>query len=176
MSNKRSGKFYRKNEAEVMKSLGLKPTINSGSTWIEKEDGQSEEIICQLKSTDAQSIRIVKKDIDTLIYNSLVVHKLPVFAIQFLSTNEVFLLVRPEDIYEVSQSLKRDKPMKSSTNYLGIDSRPERPLRADDNLIDLSDSDNEDVPKRIIKSGGSARKVLEKERENKYKKKVRKAT
>ena len=28
---KRSGKFYRKNEAEVMKALGLKPTKNSGS-------------------------------------------------------------------------------------------------------------------------------------------------
>lgn len=177
MSNKRSGKFYRKNEAEVMESLGLKPTKNSGSGWIEKEDGQSEEIICQLKSTDAQSIRINKADIDTLIYNSLVVHKLPVFAIQFLSTNEVFLLVRPEDISEVSQSLKRDRPMKSSTNYLGIDSRPERPLRADDNLSDIIDIENEsDVPKRIIKSGGSTRKVLEKERENKYKRKVRKAT
>lgn len=50
---KRSGKFYRKNEAEVMESLGLKPTKNSGSGWVEKEDGQSDEIICQLKSTDA---------------------------------------------------------------------------------------------------------------------------
>ena len=39
MNNKRTGKFYRKNEAEVMKSLGLIPTKNSGSGWIEKEDG-----------------------------------------------------------------------------------------------------------------------------------------
>lgn len=31
---KRSGKFYRKNEQEVMKSLGLNPTPNSGSGWI----------------------------------------------------------------------------------------------------------------------------------------------
>lgn len=30
----RSGKFYRRNEAEVMKSLGLRPTKNSGSGWI----------------------------------------------------------------------------------------------------------------------------------------------
>lgn len=30
MNNKRTGKFYRKNEAEVMKSLGLVPTKNSG--------------------------------------------------------------------------------------------------------------------------------------------------
>lgn len=163
---KRTGKFYRKNEAEVMEQLGLKPTINSGSGWIEKEDGQSEDIICQLKSTDADSIRIAKKDIDTLIYNSLVVHKLPVFAIQFLKTNEVFLLVRPEDIIQVSQSLKGDKPMKSSNEFLGLEDRHDRPLGEDDNI----------PPKRIIKSGGSARKVLEKEREEKYKKKVRKAT
>lgn len=31
---KRSTKFYRRNEAEVMKSLGLKPTKNSGSGWV----------------------------------------------------------------------------------------------------------------------------------------------
>lgn len=166
---KRTGKFYRKNEAEIMESLGLKPTVNSGSGWIEKEDGQSEEVICQLKSTDANSIRIVKKDIDTLIYNSMVVHKLPVFAIQFLSTNEVFLLVRPEDIIQVSQYIKGDKPMKSSNEFLGIEDRHDRPLEADDM--------DEVIPKKkIIKSGGSARKVLEKEREEKYKKKVRKAT
>ena len=30
MNNKRSFKFYRQNEAEVMESLGLKPTKNSG--------------------------------------------------------------------------------------------------------------------------------------------------
>lgn len=162
---KRSGKFYRKNEAEVMESLGLKPTINSGSTWIEKEDGQSEDIICQLKSTDANSIRIVKKDIDTLIYNSMVVHKLPIFAIQFLNTNEVFLLVRPEDIIQVSKSLNGERIDKSSTQFLGIEDGPTGPLEADNN-----------IPKRMIKSGGSARKVLEKEREQKYKKKIKKAT
>lgn len=31
---KRTGKFYRENEKEVMLSLGLKPTKNSGSGWI----------------------------------------------------------------------------------------------------------------------------------------------
>ena len=63
---KRSGKFYRKNEKEVMESLGLKPTYNSGSGWVEKEDGQNEDVICQLKSTDAQSIKINQKDIRIL--------------------------------------------------------------------------------------------------------------
>lgn len=167
---KRSGKFYRKNEAEVMESLGLKPTINSGSTWIEKEDGQSEDIICQLKSTDANSIRIVKKDIDTLIYNSMVVHKIPIFAIQFLSTNEVFLLVRPEDIKQVSSYLKGERIDKSSTDFLGIEYGHDRPL------VDDTENTSDNPKRKIIKSGGSARKVLEKERQEKYKKKVRKAT
>ena len=61
--------FYRKNEAEVMKSLGLEPTKNSGSGWIEKEDGQNDFIICQLKSTDAQSIKVNQKDIRILEKN-----------------------------------------------------------------------------------------------------------
>ena len=58
----RSFKFYRKNEEEVMGALGLKPTKNSGSGWIEKEDGQNDYLICQLKSTDAQSIKVNQKD------------------------------------------------------------------------------------------------------------------
>lgn len=31
---KRSTKFYRKNEAEVMHRLGINPTINSGGDYI----------------------------------------------------------------------------------------------------------------------------------------------
>lgn len=100
---KRSGKFYRRNESEIMIELGLKPTKNSGSGWIEKEDGQNEKIICQLKSTDANSIKINKQDIDTLLYNANVSHKIPVFAINFLSTNETYLVIRPEDLEMVNK-------------------------------------------------------------------------
>ena len=63
---KRSTKFYRKNEAEVMQQLGLKPTKNSGAGWIEKEDGQNDYIIAQLKSTDANSIKVNLRDIEIL--------------------------------------------------------------------------------------------------------------
>ena len=38
---KRSGRFYRRNEAEVMKQLGLEPTPNSGSGWIVKENDEA---------------------------------------------------------------------------------------------------------------------------------------
>jgi len=98
---KRSTKFYRKNEEEVMKALGLKPTKNSGAGWVEKEDGQNDFLIAQLKSTDADSIRIALKDIGTLEYNAATAHKVPVFVIQFLKTNDVMLLVRPTDIKQV---------------------------------------------------------------------------
>jgi hypothetical protein len=103
---KRSFKFYRQNEAEVMESLGLKPTKNSGSGWIEKEDGQNDYVICQLKSTDAQSIKVSQKDIRMLEKNAGVEHKIPVFAIQFLNTGEVWLMCKPEDIFGVNEYLK----------------------------------------------------------------------
>ena len=103
MNQPRSFKFYRKNEEEVMESLGLKPTKNSGSGWIEKEDGQNDYVICQLKSTDAQSIKVNQKDIRVLEKNARVEHKLPLFAIQFLNTGEVWLMAKPEDFTSVAQ-------------------------------------------------------------------------
>ena len=117
---KRSGKFYRKNEADVMRSLGLKPTKNSGSGWIEKEDGQNDYIICQLKSTDAASIKVNQKDIRILEYNASVASKLPVFAIQFLNTNEVWLMMKPEDVTNVAQYIETGECDKQE-NMFGIE-------------------------------------------------------
>lgn len=161
MAIKRSGRFYRRNEAEVMKSLGLKPTPNSGSGWIAKEDGQSENVICQLKSTDAESIRIHKKDLDKLSYNAVVAHKLPVFAIQFLQSNEVYLLVKPDMLCEVAQYIKTGEYINTNT-FIGIDL-----------------SEHEDIvakPKRIIKSSSKARKQFNEENEKRFKKEKRSAT
>lgn len=106
---KRSGKFYRKNEREVMEDLGLKPTYNSGSGWIEKEDGTNDYVLCQLKSTDAQSIKVNQKDIRILERNADVEHKIPLFAIQFLNTNEVWLMIKPEDIQNVVEYINTGK-------------------------------------------------------------------
>lgn len=99
----RTIQFFRKNEREVMKSLGFRPTKNSGSGWVEKEDGENDIAICQLKSTDAQSISVRLKDLKTLEYHSVVSHKTPVFAIQFLTTGEVWLLTRPGDVMIAGQ-------------------------------------------------------------------------
>jgi len=102
---KRTTQFYRKNEAEVMKSIGLVPTKNSGAGWKEKEDGQNEFIIAQLKSTDNASIPVKLDDIHTLEYNATVSHKIPLFVIQFLKTHEIFLMVKPVDIGQVAKYL-----------------------------------------------------------------------
>lgn len=136
---------------------------------IVKEDGQSEELICQLKSTDAKSIKIVKSDIDTLEYNALVAHKLPVFVIQFLSTNECFLVLRPEDITDIAKYLKTGE-VSSERFDLGIE------------LTGGSDVSVEEVEeettncRKIIGSSSRGRKAFEKENAEKYKKKRKSAT
>ena len=95
---KRSTKFYRKNEAEVMHRLGFKPTRNSGATWIEKCDGQSDHCICELKSTDNSSFTVKREYLHTLESHAIEAHKLPVFAFQFLNTDEVWLSIKESDI------------------------------------------------------------------------------
>lgn len=102
----RPGKFWHKNEREVMELLGLRQVPGSGNGWVAKEDGESEHVLCQLKSTEASSIRVQKQDIDKLEYHALVSKKLPVFAIQFVRSGQVYLLVKPLDLDEVAKYIK----------------------------------------------------------------------
>lgn len=155
---KRSGKFYRNNEKEVMELLGLEPTPNSGSFWLVKEDGQSENIICQLKSTDNNSIKINKLDLDKLSYNSLVAHKLPVFAIQFLNSNEVFLVVKPEDITDIAKYINTGEVPKERE------------------IIDIPDINTSQKGVRKIKSSSNSRKAFMDANDDKFRKKSKSAT
>lgn len=158
MSNNqpRSFKFYRKNEEEVMKSLGLKPTKNSGSGWIEKEDGQNDYVICQLKSTDAQSIKVNQKDIRTLEKNAMIEHKIPMFAIQFLNTGEVWLMIKPDDLPDASEYILTGSIKENRLEQLGID------LEASEDLRTMHKS---------IKSSGSSREMFHEQQNKKYNKK-----
>lgn len=104
---KRSTKFYRKNEAEVMHRLGFKPTRNSGATWIEKCDGQSDHCICELKSTDNSSFTVKQEYLHTLESHAIEAHKLPVFAFQFLNTDEVWLSIKESDIEAFKDLIKQ---------------------------------------------------------------------
>lgn len=161
MNNKRSTKFYRRNEAEVMESLGLKPTKNSGAGWIEKSDGQSEAIICELKSTDAQSYCLKLEDLHTLEYNALVCHKIPVFAVQFLATQEVYLLVKPEMLSEAAEYLKTGEYI-TANEFVGVDISEHEEVTV--------------VPVTTVKSSSRAREQFKQEREQKFKKEKRSAT
>ena len=157
----RSFKFYRKNEEEVMGALGLKPTKNSGSGWIEKEDGQNDYLICQLKSTDAQSIKVNQKDIRMLEYNAQVSHKIPVFAIQFLNTGEVWLMAKPEDFTDVTQYINTGS-CQSRNDFLGLN----------DEIIKESEKINPEATggPRIISSSSKGREQFHRLQQNKYKK------
>lgn len=123
--NKRSTKFYRKNEAEVMKALGLKPTVNSGAGWIEKEDGQSEHVIAQLKSTDKMSMSIKLQDINILEYNAGVVHKLPIFVIQFIQTGDIFIMARPENLPGLHELIETGTVQVQGSDIVIEDSAPD---------------------------------------------------
>lgn len=95
---KRSTKWYRKNEAEVMHRLGFEPTRNSGATWIDKGDGQNEHCLCELKSTDHESFSIKQSVLHQLEAQAIEAHKLPVFAFQFINTDEVWVAIKESDI------------------------------------------------------------------------------
>lgn len=96
--NKRTTKWYRKNEEEVIKRLGLKPTRNSGATWIDKADGQNEHFICELKSTDHESFTIKQSVLHTLEAHAIEAHKIPIFAFQFINRDEVWVALKESDI------------------------------------------------------------------------------
>lgn len=143
-----------------MKSLGLKPTKNSGSGWTEKEDGISDAVICQLKSTDKESIKLNKRDIDVLNYNAGVCHKMPVFAVQFLQSNEVYLLVKPDMLADIAKYIETGT------------------YTSQNDFLDLDVSDTEETAvkaKRKIKSSSSARIRFNEENEKKFKKERRSA-
>lgn len=103
---KRTTKWYRKNEAEVIHRLGFKPTRNSGATWIDKGDGQNEHCVCELKSTDNASYRLEQTTLHTLEANAIEAHKLPVFALQFINVDEVWVSVKETDIEAFKQLIK----------------------------------------------------------------------
>jgi len=155
---KRRTKWYRKNEAEVMKDLGLKPTKNSGSGWIEKGDGQNENVICELKSTDANSYRLQLQDLQKIQHHGDVSHKIPVFAVQFIQADEVYLIVKPEDLQDLAKGLAE-----------GFKDRDNKRLEIENfNIDDIPDV--KPVERKTIKSSKSARNNFHSEREAKYNK------
>lgn len=149
---KRSGKFYSKNEKETLKKLGLKPIAFSGAGWIDKEDGESEKALVQLKSTEASSYRVDMLDIKKLEYHASVSNKVPIFIIQFLKQDKIYALVNLEDLDDLNDILN-GKQVKRK--------------------IEIKENAEELVERRKIQSSQKARNKFFEEREKLYGKRKR---
>lgn len=103
---RRKGKFYSKNEKEVMKGLGLTPAPASGAGWIVKEDGENELSIVQLKSTDSTRYTLDMLDMKKLEYHAQVSNKIPIFLVQFLQEDRMYAIVPVDSILDLSKALE----------------------------------------------------------------------
>lgn len=76
-------KEVRKNEEQVAEEFGLRRTIGSGNTFLEKEDAIGEVFLAQIKSTKKNSISIKKADVELLCKNAAIDSKIPIFILDF---------------------------------------------------------------------------------------------
>lgn len=146
---RRTGKFYSKNEKETLTKLGLVPAPQSGAGWIIKEDGENENVMVQLKSTDSQSYRIDMLDIKKLEYHAEVSHKIPIFLIQFLKQDKIYALIEVENLEDANSVLKEKEQKR---NEYSVDTFLEEPVKN----------------KKIIKSSKKAKEKFYKERSENY--------
>lgn len=150
---KRSGKFYSKNEKETLSKLGLRPIPFSGAGWVEKEDGENEFSLVQLKSTEASSYRVDMLDIKKLEYHASVSNKVPIFLIQFLKHDKIYALVNLEDLDELHEIFNNKNKViqkKGSDSYEEVS-----------------------VVKKMVSSSSKARKQFFEEKEKQYAKRKR---
>ena len=107
MAKKRLNRYWTSNEKQVMRKLGLRPVPGSGSGELLKEDGENDFVICQLKSTEATSIKISRIDVEKLLYHAELDNKIPIFAIQFMN-GPMLLATVPEELGNISKYLNED--------------------------------------------------------------------
>lgn len=103
---KRAQRYYARNEKKVMEELGFYSVPRSGAGWVHKEDGENELLLCQLKSTDAGEARVRRADLDKLAVHASITHKLPIFALQFLSDGKIYFVVEKDKFAETAKALE----------------------------------------------------------------------
>lgn len=165
---KRSSKFYFKREKEIMQKLGLTPTIASGSGWKEKEDGYSDTILAQLKSTHADSYRITMDDLRKLDYHATIVHKVPLFVVDFIEHDKLYLVLEVDNIEGVYNHLIDQELLTSRTL---------QPLIVNELIAEDQDDIKVKEPRTKITSGNKQKfwenhnKEMESRRKGKWEKK-----
>ena len=88
-------------------------------------------------------------------------HKLPVFAIQFLQSSEVYLILKPEMLCEAAKYIETGE-YESANEFVGIDLSEHEDMTACTN--------------KVVKSSSNARERFKIENERKFKKEKRSAT
>nr|UVX48794.1 MAG: holliday junction resolvase [Bacteriophage sp.] len=146
---KRSGKFYYKNERETLEALGFKQIPGSGNGWIAKEDGESDNTLVQLKSTENASYTVSLLDLKKLEIHAETENKFPLFLIQFLKQDKIYALVSIENLEDLNDMIKTGK-VKERT---------------------VSVQESTTVKRKKISSSSSAIKSYRKEQESKWQKK-----
>lgn len=142
----RTQKWYLENEKHVMSFLGLTPCKGSGNGAVEKEDGYNDKVLAQLKSTDKMSYKMDHFDLEKLSYHAMYSNKLPLFVLEFLKYDELWLCCKVEDILAIVASLFEE----SLIQYFKED--PDVILD-----LDLSEDPEEEIewkPPKAIKSDG----------------------
>lgn len=147
----RTQKWYLKNEAELMRELGLEPQPGSGNGDA-KEDGENDHILAQLKSTDKQSFSVKLLDMEKLEYHASLAHKMPLFIVQFLQTDERYALMRIEDIPAMAKYLECG--VSEPRTNIAAEMEQEKPKRK--------------PKKKAVKSSASAREQFYAEEQEKW--------
>lgn len=146
---KRSGKFYYKNERETLEALGFKQVPGSGNGWVAKEDGESDNTLVQLKSTENASYTVSLLDLKKLEVHAEIEHKFPLFLIQFLKQDKIYALVNIENLEDLNDMIKTGKVKERA----------------------VSVQESTTVKRKKISSSSSAIKSYRKEQESKWQKK-----
>lgn len=146
---KRSGKFYYKNERKTLEAIGFKQVPGSGNGWIAKEDGESDNTLVQLKSTENASYTVSLLDLKKLEVHAEIENKFPLFLIQFLKQDKIYALVSIENLEDLNDMIKTGK-VKERT---------------------VSVQESTTVKRKKISSSSSAIKSYRKEQESKWQKK-----
>lgn len=92
-----------------MQQLGLKPTALSGAGWLAKEDGESDKVIAQLKSTEGKSISVKRQDVEDLAHNARIARKLPVFVLSFVGQDQPWVMIRADQLRKVVKAIGEAK-------------------------------------------------------------------
>ena len=97
----------------------------------------------------------VLKDLNILECNAIIAHKIPIFVIQFLNINQIYVLAKPEDLPNISEYLECGQTdIKTSI------------------IEELKKEDYKELPEvetEEIKSSPESREAFYKQREEMYK-------